>query len=102
MDYLYERELISYVYLPKLHPIHLAGGRTPQALIFVADRGNAQYAGKLPLKRIAGIMAESAGKTGTARDYLANTVAHLDALGIHDGAAHRVLALVQRSGGAAR
>jgi glutathione-specific gamma-glutamylcyclotransferase len=102
VDYLYERELISYVYLPKLHPIHLADGRAVPALIFVADRSNPQYAGKLPLQRIARIMAESAGKTGTARDYLANTVAHLEALGIHDGAAHRVLALVERSRGRAR
>jgi cation transport protein ChaC len=97
VDYLYERELISYVYLPKLHPIHLERSRPVPALIFVADRSNAQYAGKLPLERIAGIMAESSGKTGTARDYLANTVAHLDALGIRDGAAHRVLALVDQS-----
>ncbi|HUN51731.1 MAG TPA: gamma-glutamylcyclotransferase [Candidatus Sulfotelmatobacter sp.] len=96
VDYLYRRELISYVYLPKLHPIHLADGRRVPALIFIADRSNPQYAGKLPLGRIARIIAASAGKSGSNRDYLANTAAHLDELGIRDGVAHRVLAMVER------
>jgi cation transport protein ChaC len=96
VDYLYRRELVSYVYLPRLHRIHPEGARPTRALIFVADRTHEQYAGKLPIETVAAIMAQSAGKTGTARDYLANTVAHLDALGVRDGAAHRVLALVER------
>jgi len=97
VDYLYKRELISYVYLPRLHPLHIDRGRTVPALIFVADRRHPQYAGKLPLAEVAAIVARSVGKSGTGRDYLANTVAHLDALGIKDGIAHRVLALVNGS-----
>ncbi|HYM32088.1 MAG TPA: gamma-glutamylcyclotransferase [Candidatus Cybelea sp.] len=88
--YLYRRELISYVYVPKLHRVHPDGRGPVRALIFVADRDNPQYAGKLSVRRAAAIMAVAAGRTGTARDYLASTVAHLDALGIRDGAAHAV------------
>jgi cation transport protein ChaC len=47
---------------------------------------------------MARIIAGAAGKAGTNRDYLANTVAHLDELGIDDGSLHELLRRVERLG----
>ena len=43
----------------------------------------------------AHIIATSKGDRGTGRDYLANTVRHLDELGIVDTALHRIEKLVR-------
>ena len=43
-----------------------------------------QYCAGLALEEQAQIIARSAGKTGTNADYLWNTVAHLDQLGLAD------------------
>ena len=40
---------------------------------------------------IAATIVRSAGQRGPNRDYLANTVYHLDELGIADGTMHRLL-----------
>ena len=56
------------------------------------------YAGRLPPDVAARIIATSKGDRGTGRDYLANTVRHLEQLGIHDGALHRIEQLVAALG----
>ena len=48
------------------------------------------YAGRLSLDRVAEIIAGADGGRGTGRDYLANTVRHLDELGIRDRLLHRL------------
>jgi cation transport protein ChaC len=68
------------------------------ALTFVANRDHEQYAGKLTPEQMAALILQARGLRGTCRDYLANTVRHLDELGLADGLLHRVLALVQAAG----
>jgi cation transport protein ChaC len=65
------------------------------AVTYVADRAHAQYAGKLPPEKIVAAIRQGVGIAGTNIDYLANTVCHLDELGIVDGPLHRLLRLVQ-------
>ncbi len=92
---LYERELVTGVYFPRMLPVRLDDGRRVAALAFVADRRHVQYFPAGDPARAAALIRQGIGKAGTARDYLACTVEHLTALGIADGALHRLLALVE-------
>jgi cation transport protein ChaC len=85
LAYLRERELISSAYLEKVLEITLAGGggRVP-ALAYVVDRNHVQYCGGLDLEEQARIIAGATGGMGPNWEYLLNTAAHLDELGIHD------------------
>jgi len=96
--YLYRRELSTGSYCPTLKAIRLGGERPVPALAFVVDRACAQYAGKLSVETVARVVARAQGDQGANRDYLLNTVAHLDALGIYDRVLHRVQALLEVPG----
>lgn len=65
-----------------------------RALGFVMDRRSPFYAGKLPLEEVADVLARAAGHWGTCAEYLHNTVAHLEELGIRDRNLWRLQALV--------
>ena len=94
-----ERELISSAYLEREVELALTDGRTVRALAYVIDPAHAQYCGGLPLEEQAQIIVRAQGGRGPNRDYLWNTAAHLDALGLGDPdldwLAARVRALVQ-------
>jgi cation transport protein ChaC len=62
---------------------------------FTVRRDSSDYAGRLAEDAVARVIATSKGDRGTGRDYLANTVRHLEELGIADGALHRIEKLVQ-------
>ncbi len=87
--YLVAREMVTPVYRPMLHPLHLAGRRVT-ALSFTIDRANPQYAGKIGLETAAAVVRRARGVAGPNTEYLVNTVAHLDQLGIADGFLHRL------------
>ena len=54
------------------------------ALTFVMNRQSPLYAGRLSSDAIADVLARACGHWGTGADYLLNTVANLEAKGIHD------------------
>ncbi len=95
--YLEQRELVEDIYFCRRVPVTSAAGRL-DAYAFIVNRGHAIYASKQPLERMADIIARAAGEAGTNRAYLANTVAHLDDLGIADGKLHELLRRVERIG----
>ena len=70
---------------------------TVTAQTFVVNRAHPQYAGKLDPEVAAVLIAQGVGVRGRCRDYVANTVAHLDALGLPDGPLHHLMALVNRT-----
>jgi cation transport protein ChaC len=82
--YLRERELISSAYVERLLPIMLASGETVEALAYVVDPGHEQYVAHLSLDEQAEIIARAVGGRGPNTEYLWNTTAHLDELGIED------------------
>jgi glutathione-specific gamma-glutamylcyclotransferase len=93
--YLDDREMIYSVYRAR----HLAArlldgdGGTVEALTYVVDRGDRQYAGLLDDAARVAIAGRAAGASGTNRDYLASTVAHLADMGMPD---RRIAALLAR------
>jgi len=95
-EYLHQRELITGCYVPKDVTLRLQNGGKARGLTYVADRAHYQYAGKLADAKIAGIIRHAVGAMGSNRDYLRNTVRHLEEMGIADCSLHRILKLVER------
>jgi cation transport protein ChaC len=95
-EYLHQRELITGCYVPKRVSLRLQDGTRAEGLTYVADRTHYQYAGKLDERAIAKIVRHATGVMGSNRDYLRNTVQHLEEMGIGDTSLHRILKLVER------
>jgi len=84
VGYLRERELISSAYIERLLPVTLASGDTVDALAYVVDPMHEQYVAHLSLEQQAEIIARAVGGRGPNTEYLWNTTAHLEELGIAD------------------
>jgi cation transport protein ChaC len=97
IDLIWTREMTGFVY--HMTALKIATERGPvQGYAFTVRRDSRDYAGRLAHDVAARIIAASKGDRGTGRDYLANTVRHLEELGIADGALHRIEKLVQAIG----
>lgn len=83
-DYLREREMVNRVYIETMRPVVFDDGSRAHALAYVADRGHAQYAGRLDRESRLHLVARGAGIAGQNREYVLNTVEHLRALGVRD------------------
>ena len=94
-EYLHQRELITGCYEPKRVTLHLARSRRQPGIAYVADRAHYQYAGKLSDAEVAHIIRHAVGVNGSNREYLRNTVLHLEDMGIADGRLHRILKLLE-------
>lgn len=90
LDYLWDREMITSVYDLRVMAAHTDAGPV-RCRTFVANRMHEEYAGRLPQDEIVRLIRRGVGVTGSNREYLENTVGHLDALGIGDGPLHRLL-----------
>ena len=80
-------------------PVRLVNeeGSSVEALTYVVDRTHAQYAGRLDHPTLMRHVLQGHGQSGSCRDYVLNTVAHLRELGIRDRPLERLateLALV--------
>jgi len=91
LAYLAERELQGGVYLPLYRPVRLAGGVAVEALAFVVRRDHPQYAGQLSTERAARTVRGASGRRGPNVDYVANTVTHLERMGMPCRRLRRVL-----------
>lgn len=96
LDYLWEREMSTRVYRPKLLPVRLPCGRSVTACAFVVDRAHGQYCGDLDEGAAARRIAGCCGDRGPNLEYLVNTVEHLEALGIRDARLIRLLDAARR------
>ncbi|HEX3860765.1 MAG TPA: gamma-glutamylcyclotransferase [Stellaceae bacterium] len=94
IDRLWAREMAGQVY--DMRAVTVAtSAEMLSAYAFVVRRDNTDYAGRLPLERVAEVIAAAAGGRGTGRDYLDNTARHLAELGIRDDGLRRLHALVE-------
>ncbi|RED51273.1 gamma-glutamylcyclotransferase [Aestuariispira insulae] len=98
MDYLWEREMVTGVYEPMEVTAEI-NGKNQVCHTFVVDRAHPQYAGDLPQDECLDLIAKAHGSAGPNTEYLMNTVARLDALGIEDDALHSLVRLLEKSGG---
>jgi glutathione-specific gamma-glutamylcyclotransferase len=92
---LWHREMVNRVYEPRLVNVRI-GRRAVRALAFVADTRHDQFAGRLSAAQTARMVAQGCGMRGQNVDYLANTVAHMDELGLPEGHLHEVLVRVRK------
>lgn len=89
------REMISGVYGVRWVTVHAPEGRV-RAITFVVNQQHPLYVGELPVTVQARHIARAAGWIGSCREYLDNTIAHLDELGVRDTTLHRLQSLVHQ------
>lgn len=82
--YLREREQVTLVYREIEARVALADDHTVTALTYVVDRAHPQYAGALPREVLLSHVRQGVGVSGANPDYVLNTLAHLEELGLHD------------------
>lgn len=82
-DYLWEREMVTDVYRPRLVRAYTADAAA-LALTFVLDRAHYQYAGTLPPHEAARHVRHAHGYSGPNPEYVRETRAHLRELGVLD------------------
>jgi glutathione-specific gamma-glutamylcyclotransferase len=92
--YLDERESVGSIYQPVHGTVTTESGRI-EARSYIACREGDHYRGALTVERQIETVLRCSGVSGTNVDYLRNTVAHLDALGISDGPLHAVWRAVE-------
>lgn len=78
-----ERELISSAYVEAHVPLALEDGRSVTALAYVINPDHEQYC-NFDLETQAQMIARSVGGRGPNPEYLFNTAAHLEQMGIQD------------------
>lgn len=91
VEYLDDRELDMDCYHPRFARLRLCDGRVVESYLYVADRQASQYAGALSLQERLALLRHGVGEVGSSRDYLEQTLVQLAALGVRDGALHRLL-----------
>ena len=94
--YLREREQVTSVYLERYVKVLLWEGALVTALTYVADRNHPQYAGALDREELLRIAAKAKGGSGPNVDYILNTVAHLEEVGIKDATLEWLAAQLRR------
>jgi len=90
LAYLAEREMPEEIYSCRRVRLETAEGPLT-GYTLVVNRDHALYVGSLAPDEMAARIARSSGARGPNRDYLEQTVRHLDELGIAAGALHRLL-----------
>lgn len=96
-EYLWRREMIAEGYRAVFVPAETAQGPV-EALTFVADHACDSIQPDLSHEEQVRMIATARGRLGTNREYLANVVAHFEAMGIDDPDVSRLWRDVQAFG----
>lgn len=91
---LWQREMVSDGYSPRWVTVR-CGDDEARAITWVINRRGDRYAGKLPMETLARTLATAEGRLGSSRDYLENTVAHLDETCVGERPLHRIRDMVR-------
>lgn len=80
-----EMTVIPPSYIPRWIEVLVPGEATPRAaLVFTSNPESPNYAGQLTLEEVAECLSVACGHWGTGADYLLQTIAGLEKVGIHD------------------
>src|SRR5262249_2857158 len=90
---LWQREMITAAYRPRWLAARTPRGTVPP-IAFVVNRSHQPYLPAMAEAGTAAMLAEAAGHAGSCAEYLHETVASLEALGIRDRRLWRLQALV--------
>jgi cation transport protein ChaC len=93
-----EREMDRDIYQCRKLAVAIPAGKVA-AHALVVRRASDLYVSRLPPGEAARRISRAAGTRGTNLAYLRDTVAHLDALGIREGAMHTLLREVEQLAG---
>ena len=90
--YLRAREQVTMVYREAWRDVVVEGEpeRRVRALVYITDRGHAQYAGRLDLEAQLHFVRQGHGNSGANRDYVLATVREIEAQGFRDADLHRL------------
>lgn len=94
LDVVWRREMVTSAYRPSWAVARTTSGPV-RALTFVIDRKHERYTGRLDDEAIVTSIATACGPLGPCADYLFNTTAHLDELGIADRSLRRLCRAVR-------
>lgn len=94
MEQVYRREMPTGVYHPRFVPVTLDDGRRVDAWAFIARKGHPQYLPHAAPDHLATLIRQGHGQAGPCREYLANTIAQLEMLGLGGDGLTRLLKLV--------
>ncbi|HET6468443.1 MAG TPA: gamma-glutamylcyclotransferase [Geminicoccaceae bacterium] len=94
LDLVWRREMVTGAYRPRWVRVRTDRGSV-RAVAFVINRAYERYAGPPDDLRIVEAVALAEGPLGACRDYLFNTAAHLEELGIKDRGLARLVREVQ-------
>ena len=89
LQLLWQREMVADGYNSRWVTVRGEAGDV-RAITWVINPRGDRYAGKLPMETLARTLATASGRLGSNRDYLENTVAHLDELGIGERPLHAI------------
>ncbi|MBV9533186.1 MAG: gamma-glutamylcyclotransferase [Bradyrhizobium sp.] len=92
ISYLRAREQVTSVYREVMRSVWLEDDARQRvsALVYVVDRGHAQYAGRLSLAEQLRHVVRGHGHSGANRDYVLSTVRAIEAEGFRDASLHRL------------
>jgi glutathione-specific gamma-glutamylcyclotransferase len=95
-DYLRVREQVNGVYREAHVPVTLHGPEHREVLAqaYIVERTHPSYAGALALAQQARLIRGARGISGNNLDYLINTLAHLDTLGIVEPELRRIMTMI--------
>ncbi len=83
LEIVWRREMVTGAYRPGWVVVHTQDGPR-RAITFLINHAHERYAGRLDHAAIVQAIATACGPLGACADYLFNTTAHLDELGIAD------------------
>ncbi len=93
-DILWMREMISGAYKPYWSNMVMEK-RVVAGLTFVINPKHSSYTGRLSLEKTVSLLKRGKGRLGTCKEYLTNTVEHLDDLNVRDDYLHRLCRLLE-------
>jgi cation transport protein ChaC len=94
LEIVWRREMVTGAYRPCWVMTRTASGPR-RALTFLINHAHDRYAGRLSDEAIVASIASATGPIGPCADYLFNTAAHLDQLGIADPSLRRLCRAVR-------
>lgn len=97
LEVIWRREMVTGAYHPRWMVARGEAGAV-RAVSFVINRDHVRYAGLLPEDRVAEAIMRGQGRWGSCRDYLLETQAHLEEIGLTDRPLARLARRVREGG----